>query len=446
MVLLLLVTYAAAAVPDAAAQTYYVSSTGDDRNPGISWKQAWKHLQHAADRVLPGDTVVIRRSDKPYAGFRIARSGDVTRPITFKGELSDNPPTISAAIPHTAWTGPDAQGVWRSTAVGKPSHFKENNYFLEKASSPSCDDGRWHWKDNVLYYRPSRGVPADHIVWRDRGIGIHIGDHSWIVLEDLNLLAGMGAGITIDKGSHNTVRRVHAKWYWRGINVRGGSHNLIEQCKVEGNQEGIYLERNSSYNTIRNCRAIHNGNLPYWTSGDRHAIAIGGDVKEAAIANVVDSCEIAYNGGPPETVALIAFHAPRTVFNNNYVHDNYGSAAMVSIGSDSSRITSNRIIKNGSMAVKDGHAGIYALGIWGSRNVTVMHNKVLDNTVSYHSRWPGVHRGPKGGLDIREAGQRHDMRGIVIQDNEISGTRGGPNIYISSVPDTSDIVIDPVPH
>lgn len=42
-----------------ATQTYYVSPNGDDSNPG-KINQPWRTIQHAADTVAAGDTVLIR--------------------------------------------------------------------------------------------------------------------------------------------------------------------------------------------------------------------------------------------------------------------------------------------------------------------------------------------------------------------------------------------------
>jgi hypothetical protein len=79
------------------AATYYVATNGNDGNPG-SMRRPWKTLQHAADRVAPGDTVEVRAGN--YAGGNFERSGTAARPIVlqaYPGEVpsitSDNPVT-----------------------------------------------------------------------------------------------------------------------------------------------------------------------------------------------------------------------------------------------------------------------------------------------------------------------------------------------------------------
>jgi len=44
----------------ASGNTYYVSTSGNDSNPG-SFDQPWRHIQHAADLVQAGDTVYVRQ-------------------------------------------------------------------------------------------------------------------------------------------------------------------------------------------------------------------------------------------------------------------------------------------------------------------------------------------------------------------------------------------------
>ena len=65
------------------ADTYYVATNGQDENPG-SETQPWRSIQHAADRVNPGDTVRIRAGDY-YVGHGLffRRAGTAPAPIVF---------------------------------------------------------------------------------------------------------------------------------------------------------------------------------------------------------------------------------------------------------------------------------------------------------------------------------------------------------------------------
>ncbi len=61
--------------------TFHVAAGGDDGGDG-SEGAPWATLQHAADRVQPGDTVLVH--DGAYVGFQIEQDGTPDRPIVFK--------------------------------------------------------------------------------------------------------------------------------------------------------------------------------------------------------------------------------------------------------------------------------------------------------------------------------------------------------------------------
>lgn len=68
----------------AQAATYYVSSlTGNDGNNG-SQANPWVTIQHAADTVGPGDTVLVQPGT--YVGAKFSRSGTAVLPITFQAQ------------------------------------------------------------------------------------------------------------------------------------------------------------------------------------------------------------------------------------------------------------------------------------------------------------------------------------------------------------------------
>ena len=85
--------------PPVLAETFYVAPPplGDDGHPGTAGSP-WATLQHAADTVQAGDTVLVRAGS--YAGAQFTTSGTADLPIVlraFAGEevevTSDNPST-----------------------------------------------------------------------------------------------------------------------------------------------------------------------------------------------------------------------------------------------------------------------------------------------------------------------------------------------------------------
>ena len=66
-----------------ALATLYVATSGNDVSDG-SAAHPWLTLQHAADVVNPGDTVVVRAGN--YVGFYLDRDGTATGRITFEAD------------------------------------------------------------------------------------------------------------------------------------------------------------------------------------------------------------------------------------------------------------------------------------------------------------------------------------------------------------------------
>jgi len=62
---------------------YFVSTRGSDANEGTSLEEAWGTLQHAADHVRSGDTVLIAGGAYPGPVYFRA-TGEPEKPITFK--------------------------------------------------------------------------------------------------------------------------------------------------------------------------------------------------------------------------------------------------------------------------------------------------------------------------------------------------------------------------
>ena len=74
--------------------TYYIAPNGPDGHPGTE-KQPWRSIQHAADRVHPGDTVRIRAGDYYVGpGLYFRRGGTAKAPIVYRA-YGDGPVRIT---------------------------------------------------------------------------------------------------------------------------------------------------------------------------------------------------------------------------------------------------------------------------------------------------------------------------------------------------------------
>src|SRR5262245_40222009 len=63
--------------------TYYVATTGSNNNAGTT-DAPWLTLQHAANQVRAGDTVIVRAGT--YVGFDLRTDGTAAAPIQFLAE------------------------------------------------------------------------------------------------------------------------------------------------------------------------------------------------------------------------------------------------------------------------------------------------------------------------------------------------------------------------
>lgn len=69
----------------ARGSTYYVATTGNDSNDGMSEATPWRTLAYAAARVTAGDSVHIKAGDYGNEPVVVAHSGTSNAPIRFEG-------------------------------------------------------------------------------------------------------------------------------------------------------------------------------------------------------------------------------------------------------------------------------------------------------------------------------------------------------------------------
>ena len=112
----------------ASADTFYVSPTGNDRNSGTSEGHPFRVVQHAIDRMQPGDTLVVL--DGVYTGTLKLKSG-----ITVKAKnprravFSGLEQLKTSFIEHAA-------GIYKAEIEGSPKQLFYNDQPMTWASSP----------------------------------------------------------------------------------------------------------------------------------------------------------------------------------------------------------------------------------------------------------------------------------------------------------------------
>jgi len=93
-----------------AAEDYFVSTNGSDRNPGTR-EEPWQSLeavQENMSRFQPGDRILFRRGDSFFGSLYITRSGSPEAPMTF-GAYGEGPaPVLTGAVQLKEWEEEDA--------------------------------------------------------------------------------------------------------------------------------------------------------------------------------------------------------------------------------------------------------------------------------------------------------------------------------------------------
>lgn len=281
----------------AESTTYWVAPPpqGSDANPGTS-QAPWATLQHAADQVVAGDTVLVASGD--YAGFQLSTSGTEGAPITFRsadGEApritADNPSTpdglnlegaswiviegfevdgrsragIRAVLcEHVTIRGNscDSNGTW-----GIFTGFCDDLLIEENATSRSGDE-------HGIYVSNSgdRPVIRNNLIWGNHANGIH-----------MNGDASMGGdGLISDALVENNIIWDNGEGGGSGINMDGVQYSLVRNNLIFTTQaSGISLYRIDGAEGSNNNRVLNNTVLV--ASDGRWAL----NIQDSSTGNVV---------------------------------------------------------------------------------------------------------------------------------------------------------------
>jgi hypothetical protein len=99
------------------ATTYYVSSTGNDSNSGITSDQPWQTLTKVNSRTfVAGDQILFQRGSTFYGSLTIKNSGTSGNPISFGAYGTGESPVITGFTTILAWTNLGSN-IWESTSA-----------------------------------------------------------------------------------------------------------------------------------------------------------------------------------------------------------------------------------------------------------------------------------------------------------------------------------------
>jgi hypothetical protein len=296
-----------------ALTTLYVATTGNDAADG-SLDHPWQTLQHAANVVNPGDTVVVRAGN--YIGMYLDRDGTATGRITFKADPGVTINQRNATTPDGInLEGADYITIDGFNVVGMPRTgiraVTDHDVILR--NNHLDQNGSWGiltgFSDDILiennvasrsvaqhgiYVSNSgdRPIIRNNTIWGNHDAGIHMnGDASMggdgiisgalvegNVIYDNGL--GGGSGINCDGVQNSTIRNnliynEHASGIslYRIDGGGGSTGNVVVNNTVIVASDGrwdLNISGGSTGNTVRN-------NIFYDNHSFRGSLTISGD-------------------------------------------------------------------------------------------------------------------------------------------------------------------------
>ncbi len=103
----------------ASATDYYISSSGNDANNGLSSSTPWKTIakvNSSFSTLKPGDRILFNRGDVFYGSLKISKSGLAGSPITISAYGAGAKPIITGFTMVSAWTNLGSN-IWESTSA-----------------------------------------------------------------------------------------------------------------------------------------------------------------------------------------------------------------------------------------------------------------------------------------------------------------------------------------
>jgi len=251
-----------------ARRVLSVAPDGDDAAAG-SVEDPWRTLQHAADSVLPGDTVVVQKGTYREE-VKLGRSGEAELPITF----------VAASEAVVLDGGDELGGAFTidgGTSYVRLEGFRLRNYRVWNISLEGAN------RDIVIAGIDSSGGEV--------GIHMTLGEHGKpeqgpvenLTIRDSDLHDHHFGGIDCTPGPCNNLLisnvRVHhngeaGEWGADGIAVEMGEEIVIDGCQVyENGGDGIDLNSRDegpvSGIEVRGCQVWDNGRngIKLWRGG-----------------------------------------------------------------------------------------------------------------------------------------------------------------------------------
>jgi len=448
---------------------YYLSSTGNDSNDGLSELTPWKTLDKVNSTTFSaGDNILFKRGDTFYGSLTIDQSGSVGTLIIFGAYGTGNNPIITGFTTVSAWTNLGSN-IWESTsaastlptcsmvsingvntAMGRyPNADLSNGGFLTIASQPTSTS---------LTCSALTGIPN----WS--GAEIVIRDNDWTFSKrtvtsqtgsTVNYNSDCGAPTNYGFFFQNDIRTLDQQneWYYNPTTKKISIYSTSQpvNVKIATVEDVVTIASAVGYLSIdgidimgANSRGIFR--WVYGTEGERvHDVAVKNCNFSysgmSAIAVRADNIIIENCTFNQSNTSAVDLHYSKGVQIKNNTIQNTGLFAGMGVGfstievggsTDTALIEYNTIINSGHNPITFGD-DVSTIrynfidnydtvlddggGIYGGSNATITHNIVLNGV----GAWKGSAR-TSGGTAV----------GIYLDDNSINNTVSNNSVYNAS--------------
>lgn len=315
---------------------YYVTTTangGDDTNPGTK-AAPWATLQHAADNVMPGDSVVVLPGG--YTGFHLQTGGMAGQPVTFAAQ-------------------PGVRIVDKNENAENGNGNTADGINIENWDSPPIS--------NVVI----EGFEIDGDLFP--GVASDPGNNNLRPRTGIRVVGGDGDNFSRNIVIRNNICRNCRMW---GILTGFVSDIVIEgnECMGSRVEHGIYHSNSGDRATIRR-NVIHNNN--------GNGIHMNGDINVGSGDGILSDClvegNVIYENGASGGSGINCDGVQASVIRNNLLFSNHaGGISLYQIDGGAPAI-GNFITNNTILQASDGRWCVNIRD--GSTGATLRNNILL---------------------------------------------------------------------
>ena len=195
----------------AVSSTYYISTIGNDNNPGTSTRP-WRNIQKAANSVSAGDTVIVRNGTYNELITISNKQGSANGWITFKTEYS-----WGAIIDGTGKTVTDLDGL---VTITDSTYIRVSGFKIQNSNAHGIMTHGQLCHDHILDHNYLYNTYDAAISWVNIDIGCFINnitiEYNTIIYCNVGGMSGGGEAISCERLNNYLVQ-----------------YNHIEQCGKE---------------------------------------------------------------------------------------------------------------------------------------------------------------------------------------------------------------------